>query len=132
MAAEREIGSTDVPPAFELETEQLADDSVVIRVRGELDLANAGAVESALLGQAASDPARVIVDLSECTFVDSSGLRSLIVGHRVLTTEAGATSLPVVIRPESHVSRLLEMTGMDEILSVFFSVEDAHQRLAHP
>ncbi len=44
------------------------------RLAGEIDLYNAGEVGSALQEIAGSDPARVVVDLGEVEFVDSTAL----------------------------------------------------------
>ena len=51
---------------------------VVVRLVGEIDLHNAGEVGSALEEIAGSDPARVVVDLGEVVFVDSTALGTLI------------------------------------------------------
>jgi anti-anti-sigma factor len=66
-------------PAFEGETLEI-DGVAVVLVRGEVDLKSAPEFE-ALVGEAILDggvPRPLLVDLQECTFMDSSGLAVLL------------------------------------------------------
>lgn len=58
------------------------EDSQVVALRGELDVANAVLGNRTLL---ASDAALIVVDLSELTFIDSSGLTALVQAHTAVT-----------------------------------------------
>src|SRR2546423_6094006 len=53
-------------------------DAIVVRLAGELDLYNAPALRKALLECVARRPSRLVVDLAEVTFVDSTALGTLI------------------------------------------------------
>jgi anti-sigma B factor antagonist len=95
--------------------------AVVVRLAGELDLYNAPIVREALLECAARDPERVVVDLSDVDFLDSTALgvlvetRSRLPNRRALLL-AGA-------RPEAR--RALEVSGLDRHLRVYESVDEA-------
>jgi len=66
---------------------------VVVGVRGELDLAAAEAFEDAIAS--VRDASHVVVDLTDCTFLDSSGVRALSLSARDITSAArGSTSSP--------------------------------------
>ncbi|MGH8912747.1 MAG: STAS domain-containing protein [Acidimicrobiia bacterium] len=84
-----------------------AGDHARLRVSGEVDLSNAHTVfESAATIEARS----VTVDLSEVTFMDSSGLAALIEAMN------GLSAVHVLVKAGSRVERLLEVSGLEEHL----------------
>jgi anti-anti-sigma factor len=86
---------------------------VVLVVAGELDLA-ASAAWDASVGEAMGQvPSAVAVDLAATTFVDSSGLRLLLM-LRQRVADAGATFTVTNISPA--VARLLEVTGLTDLV----------------
>jgi anti-anti-sigma factor len=54
------------------------DGAIVVRLAGELDLYNAHLVRDVLLAAAKREPERLVVELSGVTFIDSTGLGTLI------------------------------------------------------
>jgi len=88
----------------------------VARVWGELDVASASDVFAAI-GKTVG-PAEVIVDLSEVTFIDSSGLAALVALARAATVR-------VVAPHGSPPRRVLDLTGLASALSTFDTVEAA-------
>ena len=88
-----------------------ADGSVTISVTGEIDSSNCTELHDELLRAAAGDDGRCTVDLSGVSFMDSSGLRALLIGHRALS-DAGKAF--VVAGVSDSVRRLLEITGLLE------------------
>jgi anti-sigma B factor antagonist len=98
------------PQGFDVD---VTDDgtTVVLALRGELDLATVGLVRDAYARRCAGRP-RVIVDLSGLEFMDSSGLRVLL----ELKAGAGRQDLRYV-PPGDRVGRLLDMTGVRPLLT---------------
>lgn len=83
----------------------VADDGTIF-VTGDIDMAGGPLLDAALSHRDDTEP--VVIDLEGVSFIDSSGLRSLLDGAR----RARARGTEVVLRaigPE--VSRLLELTG---------------------
>ena len=78
------------PEAFSVRTERHGDAAVVVPT-GELDLATAPALEAALQSGFDGVAARVVLDLRELEFIDSSGLRTLLTARRI-TARSRATS----------------------------------------
>jgi len=76
LLARSAVETTMQSAVFEIEVDD-AGAVVVLRLRGELDLAQVPAVESALERHARGRPA-LVVDLRELEFMDSSGLRILL------------------------------------------------------
>ncbi|MGI8663192.1 MAG: STAS domain-containing protein [Acidimicrobiales bacterium] len=80
---------------------------------GELDLDGVDAVTAALTGVACNGVSSVLVDASELTFLDSSGLRALLTGHQAL----GALDVTMALDKASPaVDRVLEITGTRQLL----------------
>jgi anti-sigma B factor antagonist len=103
-----------LPEAFSIRTEQHGDAAVVIPT-GELDLASAPALESTLAHafDVAGD-GRVVLDLRELEFLDSSGLRALLTARR-RAEDAGATFSLVAGHP--GLERTLEIAGVRKVFS---------------
>ncbi|MFD3547330.1 STAS domain-containing protein [Streptomyces sp. NPDC058655] len=95
-----------------VETEIRAD-VIVVRPTGELDVDQAPALRTALLGALAhtGGPTDVVVDLSRVDFCDSSGLNVLI--RAMLVARKSGRGLRLAA-PCTQVARLLEMTGADK------------------
>jgi anti-sigma B factor antagonist len=103
-------------PSFELGV-QAADGCVTFTPRGELDLATAPEMEEQVLAAVREGGRKVVVDLRELTFMDSTGVRAIVAAHQV--AEESGSDLRVV-RParESAVSRVIEISGIDEALGL--------------
>jgi anti-sigma B factor antagonist len=87
---------------------------VTVTVRGEVDLATAGALWEAL--QKATVPGTtLVVDLSGTRFMDSSGLDVLLRARRYLAT-IGSTIL--LRSPHERVLKLLEISGLDRVFPI--------------
>jgi anti-sigma B factor antagonist len=76
---------------------------------GELDLATSPAIEAAVVKLAGPDAFAIDLDLSQITFMDSSGL------HSLLRLRALHPSIRVVAASD-QVRRLLEITGLITLL----------------
>jgi anti-sigma B factor antagonist len=95
--------------------------AVLVRLAGELDLYNAHLVREALLGTLRDSPARIVVDLSEVTFIDSTGLGVLIEARSKL----GDSARFLLAAPGLEARRALAITGLDRHFAVHDTVEDA-------
>lgn len=97
------------------------DQTVVIGVRGELDLASSPALDQELeTGSAAAAPG-LIVDLRQLEFMDSTGLSVLVRAHQ-RATEKGQRF--AVVRGPQQVQRLLSLTGVAERLPLIDSPDE--------
>jgi anti-sigma B factor antagonist len=90
--------------------------AVLIAVAGELDAYSAPALESLATELRAGGAATFTLDLSQTSFIDSSGLRTLLALHARLA-EPAAGGL-VLRAPSDPVTRLLEITGLTEHFTV--------------
>ena len=83
----------------------------IVTVSGELDISNAGALESAVASISAQRPERIIFDLSGLRFMDSAGIA-------VLIGAAASVEAVQVRHPSPAIRRVLELTGLSDVLSV--------------
>jgi anti-sigma B factor antagonist len=96
------------------------DGAVVVQLAGELDLYNAGDVRRALL-DSITDDVRVVVDLSEVDFIDSTALGVLVEARSRLPD--GRRFL--LAAPGLETRRALEVSGLDRHFAVHDSVDEA-------
>jgi anti-sigma B factor antagonist len=115
-----------VPPAELLMTVAREDRGgcLVLAVRGEVDLSTGGRLAEAageVLREAGGRP--VVLDMLEVEFLSSSGLGVLV----ALNDEARATSTPlrVVVDQERPVMRPIRTMGLDDVLSMYGTVDEA-------
>jgi anti-sigma B factor antagonist len=97
------------------------DGGCIVRLAGELDLYNATDVRKALSEAAADKPQRVIVDLSEVEFIDSTALGVLIEASTKLPNRKGF----LLAGPGLETRRALEISGLDRHFAVHASVDEA-------
>ena len=95
--------------------------AVVVHLVGELDLYNAPEVREALLEVCAEKPERLVVDLAEVDFVDSTALGVLIEARTRLENRQSF----LLAAPGRETHRALTISGLDQHLSVHDSVDAA-------
>lgn len=108
-------------PDFSVTVESPADGRAVLTVRGELDLASAEILRQPLV-EALSTYSLVVLEMSGCPFLDSSGLRALLAGAR-RAEEAGSALRLCGAGPE--VARVIELTAVQSVLRVYPDVASA-------
>ncbi|MCU1643065.1 MAG: putative anti-anti-sigma factor [Nocardia sp.] len=92
--------------------------SVVLTVDGEVDMASAPVLSSALEQAQRDHPPLVVVDMSKVEFFGSAGMSVLIAA-----SDAQPQALRVV--PSYAVRRPIEVAALDQLLELFDTVEDA-------
>ncbi|WP_280238683.1 STAS domain-containing protein [Nocardia abscessus] len=112
------VSSESTPRALEVQVRSAAD-TVIVTVHGEIDMASAPHLQSALDGALRDAPAAVVVDMSNVGFLGSAGLSVLLAASEA----TGSGGLRVV--PSDAARRPIEVTALDRLLTVFDSVEEA-------
>ncbi len=85
----------------------------------EIDATNAADAEAFLLALIGQAPEFITADLTGTTFCDSAGVRVILVAHR------GAAAAGLEFRlavGESPVSRILDLTGVDQVVPLYHDV----------
>jgi anti-anti-sigma factor len=81
----------------------------VLRLDGELDMAGIDHFERLLVADRPPEATTFVIDLRGLTFIDSSGLRALIMADERVRAEGGRF---IVVRGVDRVNEVLEMTGV--------------------
>jgi anti-anti-sigma factor len=110
----------------ELSIDQATGGVTVARLSGRLDIDGALAADRALTSLAA-DSRRLVIDLAAVSFVTSMGLRSLMTCARAVAARGGKMALA---GPQPNVLRVLEASGVDQVLMVAPSCEAAAAAMA--
>jgi len=91
-----------------------AGDRIIVSVRADVDLGTVDALSQAL-EQATRESGQVIIDMTDVTFLDSTGVRVLVEAYRSAQRNGGA----LYVRGARHwVARVLEVTGVARLLTM--------------
>jgi anti-sigma B factor antagonist len=106
-------------------TTRLDDGTHVLAVRGELDLYSTPQL-TAELDAIAGERTNVVVDLSEVSFMDSTALGAILLASRRLRDAERRLAL---VSPVPGTTKLLTMVGIDRVVPVVDSRDEALERL---
>lgn len=98
-----------------------ADDHAVVSVGGEVDLETASQLGDHAL-DALRDCPNLVLDLTDVTFMDSTGLKVLLSIQRRADLAGGTLA---VAGPTRSVRKILALTGLDQTFRLFDTVDDA-------
>jgi stage II sporulation protein AA (anti-sigma F factor antagonist) len=113
------------PAPFKVHSEQ-QDGVFVITVEGELDMNTATDLERELEGPLGAAQSPLLIDLSGCEFIDSTGIALLVRSWQALDGN-GRFALCGV---GNQVKRVLDITGLEETIPTHSSREQALERLS--
>ncbi|RYG63980.1 anti-sigma factor antagonist [bacterium] len=98
--------------------------ATVVEVGGEIDLHSAPQLRAELLKAVEAVTPRVVIDLGEVTFIDSTGIGVLVGALKRAREKGGALNFCGI---QSRVKRVFEITGLMSALPLFESREAATQ-----
>lgn len=97
----------------------------VVRLVGEADVTTP-ALAQVLGAEAAKKPRLLLVDVSGLAFIDSAALHVIVRAHRELRADG---CLLALIGPTPAVTRILQLSGIDQVIPVHASAEEAGAQL---
>ena len=101
---------------FETASESLDRGTHIVSVRGEVDLATAPDFDRALRALPKEGVGSVIVDLTDCSFMDTTGLHLLTRTQHRLGRSGGRVA---VVAANRSVLRLFELARLDKLLAIY-------------
>jgi anti-sigma B factor antagonist len=107
---------------FHIEDESFREDSVVIKLQGEVDLYAAPELKDHVNRAIESGKNKLVLDLSEATFIDSTTLGILVSGMKRLRPRGGMLA---VLCPDPTMARIFDITGLNRMFSVHDTLEGA-------
>jgi anti-anti-sigma factor len=108
--------------ALDVQTRQTDAGVSVVAPTGRLDVAGAPALKDAISEVVKNGPPRVVIDMEGVSFVDSTGLGSVIAALKQIRNTQGELRLAA---PNQQVRVVLELTTLDRVFPYYATVEDA-------
>jgi stage II sporulation protein AA (anti-sigma F factor antagonist) len=117
------------PAPFEVKIGNLEQSVRTISVRGELDLSTAPELEGPLNQALESDEGSMLIDLSQCEFIDSTGIALIVRAWQQLDSGKNGRAL-VLCSQNNQVRRVLEITGLELSIPVHGTRDEAISALS--
>jgi anti-sigma B factor antagonist len=108
--------------SLEVQTRQVDSGVTVVAPTGRLDVAGAPALKEAISEALKNGQPRVVLDLEGVSFVDSTGLGSVIAALKQIRSSQGDLRLAA---PNQQVRVVLELTTLDRVFPYYSTVEEA-------
>lgn len=105
-----------------VQVERHGEATAVITLVGRLDLVSASTAKRRITDTVAEGARHLVVDLDGVTFIDSSGLSSLVAALKAARQAGGDLR---IARPNEQARVILQMTTLDRVLTPFPTVEEA-------
>lgn len=115
-------------PAFAV-TRLPLDEIAGVAVRGEIEIVTAPRLTAALDEAIRTTSGPFAIDLAAVDFLDSSGIHSLVRARALLGREDRPLAL---VCPRASIRRVLELTGLDQLVPVYASRDDLADALVPP
>lgn len=112
------------PAPFEAKVGDLEHGVRTISVRGELDLSTAPELEGPLEQALEDDEGPVLIDLTQCEFIDSTGIALIVRAWQRLQNGDGGRPLALCSQND-QVRRVLEITGLELSIPVHMTRDEA-------
>ena len=115
------------PAPFQASASELEGGVRLLEIGGELDLSTATQLEEPLEEAVSSSDAAVLIDLTDCTFIDSTGIALIVRAWQRVDAAAGngGEGGLVLCGQSEQVRRVLEITGLERSLRVFPTRDEA-------
>jgi anti-sigma B factor antagonist len=113
--------STQTRVPFAVSRRELDQDTSVVVVQGELDLSTAPQLKWLLVDAVEAGATRLVLDLAQTTFMDSTALGVLVGVNRSLGAPGGLT----IVCDKPSLLRIFELSGMDRAFAICPTLEEA-------
>jgi len=107
---------------FAIDDRSVGPDTHVVAVAGEIDLFTAPEFKQRVSAPIDEGRTRVVVDLTETTFIDSSSLGVLIGAHRRLRRLDGRL---VIVCSNDAIVKTFRITGLDGVFTIVDTLDEA-------
>lgn len=111
--------------AIELKYDTLSNGITVINLNGTIDALGAQAIDLKFNAISGSQT-KVIVNLEKVDYLSSMGIRTIIMGAKVVQRNSGKM---VILQPSPDVEKVLTESGVDTLIPIFQQMNDAEQLL---
>jgi anti-anti-sigma factor len=109
-----------------IETENLDGGILKIKLVGRMDAQGAQEIHADLVDRACAQRS-VIADMSAVNFLASMGIRALVLAAKAVARRHGKM---VLLNPDVNTTKVLEVAGVNELLPIHRSLDDAIRAVA--
>jgi len=114
---------------FQIKDAEIDAETHVIELGGEVDLYTAPEFKERMVELIDAGKKRIVVDLSEATFIDSTTLGVLVGGVKRLRPTGGSMAL---VCTDQNITKIFEITGLDRVFPIHATREEALGSLSSP
>ena len=107
---------------FQISDQEIDSETHLIELGGEVDLYTAPEFKERMVQVIEDGKKRVVVDLSEATFIDSTTLGVLVGGVKRLRPTGGSLAL---VCTDQNIQKIFEITGLDRVFPIHETREAA-------
>ena len=118
-----------MPPEFTLTQDVLDDERQVIAVTGEIDLFTAPELKAAIADAIEEGRTRLVINLTDTSFLDSTALGVLIGAIKRLRGRGGRLT---IVNVDDNIAKTFEITGLDQIFTIKPTRDQAIAALDEP
>src|SRR5262245_12916823 len=111
---------------MEISRQALEPDITLLQLKGRLDARGSEQVKAALQELSEMDQVKIIVDLQNVPFIDSSGLAALVSGLRTIREKGGTITLSGA---QTQAQVVFRLTMLDRIFAIHPTFQEARQSL---
>jgi anti-sigma B factor antagonist len=112
---------------FNIQDEEIDSETHVIQLGGEVDLYTAPEFKERLVELIENGKTKIVVDLSEATFIDSTTLGVLVGGVKRLRPAGGSLAL---VCSDQNITKIFEITGLDRVFPIHDTRDEALSSVA--
>jgi len=105
-----------------LEYSELKDGIRLIKLEGRLDLNGTYSIEVQFVNRCVGDKVRVLVDLSEVSYVSSVGIPMLVNTAKSVVSRGGKMAF---LNPHENVVKVLELVGVTQVIPIYYDQKSA-------
>jgi anti-sigma B factor antagonist len=109
-------------PQFSVDLARVGEDVAVIALSGEVDIYSAPQFKETLVKGIDEGARRIIVDLTNVSFIDSTALGVLVSGAKRVRPQNGGLD---IVCADENITRIFEITGLDRIFGIYPTREEA-------
>jgi anti-sigma B factor antagonist len=106
-------GSDSADPGGARISQRREADTLVVEVAGEIDLSNADLLARGIRRAEETDAHKIVLDLNDLEFIDSTGLRELLIAQRRNDEDSDRLRLRNI---NGAVARVVKITGLSDVL----------------
>ena len=100
---------------------------LLVRFKGSLDATTSAEIRTTLQQQIETGHFKIIIDLQDVPFIDSSGLAALVSGLRLAREKGGSIALSGV---QTQAYTVFRLTMLDRVFAIYSTPEEAQQNLS--